>query len=57
MDIETNCGTDFVITLCDDSGEIDGHSGDLLNPADLKVLAEKIKKGEDLKCHVVFEID
>ena len=57
MDIETNCGTEFCITLCDDSGEIDGYHGDLLNPDDLKVLAEKIKKGEKLNCHVVFEID
>ena len=49
MDIQTNCGTGFCITLCDGSGEeIDGYTGDLLNPADLKILAEKIEKGEEL---------
>jgi len=57
MDIETNCGTRFCITLCDDSGEIDGHFGDLLNPADLKILAEKIEKGEELNCFVDLSID
>ena len=58
MDIQTNCGTGFCITLCDNSGEeIDGYTGDLLNPADLKILAEKIEKAEKIGCHAVFEID
>ncbi len=57
MGIETNCGTEFCITLCDDSGEIDGHRGDLLNPTDLEILAKKLKIAVVLDCHVVFEID
>ena len=58
MDIQTNCGTGFCITLCDNSGEeIDGYTGDVLNPADLKILAEKIEKGEELNCFVDLSID
>ena len=58
MDIQTNCGTEFSITLCDSNmEEIDGHFGNLLNPADLKILAEKIEKAEKLECFVDLSID